>query len=222
MNTTTTYTRNALEGMEYPYISLLADFSEDAHFINMLWNLENLFVNTYDRESFSVEAYEVEGDLVILADQLQDFDHYHLTKAEDYTTYRMPNGQLLVDYYENHIVNIYEYMDNRDNINKEGYVTRRYSTDLIDPIETRVSFRYEKMYVGARFYDVNDEPIKPTGGSIDIAGVGIAGVEQSIETLQATDVSPVATVDMPFESIKATPSSLSDDVKSWQLIIWQA
>lgn len=221
MNKTKTYTRNKLEGMEYPYISLMADFSEDEYFINMLWNLEELFVNTYEREAFSVSGYEVEGDLVILADQLQQFDHYHLTKAEDYTTYEMPNGQLLVDYYENHIVNIHEYMDNRDNINKEGYVTRRYSTDLLDPVETNVSFRYEKMYVGVRFYDVNDEPIKPTGGSIDITGVGIAGVEQNIDTLQATDVSPIATVDMPFESIKASPSSLSDDVESWQLIIWQ-
>lgn len=216
-----TYTRNMVEGMDYPYISFMSDFEHDKHFVNLLWNLENLFVNTYEREAISVDAYTVEGDLVIIADNLLPFDHHHLEKATDYTTYEMPNGQILVDYYEDHITNIHEYMDSLDNVNKTGYVTRRQGINLIDPIETKVSFRYEKMYVGVRCYDVNDEPIVSGTGTVDIAGVGIGGIEEAIGSIDATSASPVLLVDRPYERIKATPNTLSSDVDHWQLVIWQ-
>lgn len=223
-NETIRYERNSLEGEDYPYISLFASFSEDKYFINLLWNLENLFVNTYQRDAFVVDAYEVDGDLVIVANDLQPFDHYHLSRAADYETYVMPNGMILIDYYKNHIVDIHSYLDQRDNIGKRGFVSRRYSESLVDPIELKVNWNYEKMYVGVRFYDVNDEPIVASSGSVAISGVSaVGGVEDAVPngTLDATSASPVVNVETPFERLIATPSTLGSEVAKWQLIVWQ-
>lgn len=223
-NETIRYERNVLDAQDWPYMSFFSSFAEDEHFINLQWNLENLFVNTYEREAFVVDAYQVDGDLVIVGNDLQPFDHKHLTDATDYETYVMPNGQLLVDYYADHIVDINEYMDQRDNVNKKGFVTRRFSDNLIDPVEAKVNWNYEKMYVGVRFYDVNGDPIAATTGSVQISGVSaVGGIAANITggNLDATLPSPVVNVDIPMERIIATPSGLDSSVVKWQMIVWQ-
>lgn len=218
-----TYTRNLTEGNDFPFITEYAGFDTDTYYVNLQWNLENLFVNTYERDPISVNAYEVDGDLVIVGDFLQPFDHFHLSRAMDFNTYVMPNGQLLIEYYEKHIVDINDYLDQVDNNNKEGFVSRRNSDNLIDPLSLKVNWNYDKMYVGVRFYDENGDPVIASAGTIELSGVAAAGgVQYTLEgsPLTATMPSPVVPVDVPLESLTATPSGL-DGVTSWQLIVWQ-
>jgi len=221
MNQTKKYTRNLISGNDYPYVTLYSSFEDEEYFENLQWNMENLFVNTYQRNAFSVDAYEVDGDLVIPTGGLQPFDHYHLENAENYETYVMPNDQLLVEYYQDHIVNIYEYMDQIDNINKKGFVSRRYSDSMIDPLECKVSWHYSQMYVGIRCYDANGDPVQASSGTVDINGVFAAGgVETTITSLDASQTAPIVQVQMPVERIIASPNGLSG-VDNWQLIVWQ-
>lgn len=218
-----TFERNVeLELGEYP--SLTSNFVEDDFYINLQWELEKIFMNVYERESFTVTAYEVEGDNVIIADGLPPFDHKHLSAAEDYQTYVMPNGQLLIDYYADHIVDINVYLDNLDNINKKGFVSRRFSFSTTEALAVSIDPNYEKMYVGVRFYDENDTVIIPSTGTVQISGISLVGgstFDSPNGTLDATSASPMVNVETPVETISATPSGLSNSVAKWQMIVWQ-
>lgn len=218
-----TYTRNLIEGNDFPYLTQYAGFDTGTYFMNLQWNLENLFVNTFERGPININVYPVEGNLVIVGDSLQPFDHFHLSNAEDYNTYVMPNGMLLIDYYQSFIVDVYEYLDTLDNSGKRGNVSRRFSSNLVDPIEVKINWNFEKMYVGVRFYDENDEPIVATAGTIELSAVAATGgIEAPIAdgVMDATDAAPVVPVEVPLERLVATPSGL-EGVDHWQLIIWQ-
>lgn len=223
MNKTINRKRNMTQGRDFPFITEYAGFSSDTYYINLQWNLENLFVNTYNRTPLDVNAYPVDGDLVIIADDLQPFDHYHLKRADNYNEYVMPNGQLLIDYYSSFVVDINDYMDRLDNAGSRGNVTRRTSDNLIDPVEVRVNPNFNKMYVGIRCYDENGEPVIASSGSVQISIVSAAGgIQHEAEngSLDASSPSPVLPIEIPVERLVASPEGLGG-VTSWQLIVWQ-
>lgn len=222
MATVQTYTRNEVDPYDYPYHTLYASFDDDIYLTHEGWELENYFMETFKRDAFQVNAYVVDIDLVILADDLGKFDKYHLDRVVDFETYIMPNGKTAIEYYQPYIVNINVVMDEMDNHGRDSYITRRWA-NVIDVIEANVPVEHQNSFIGVRFYDSLGEVITPTAGTVDVEGITtVGGAYEAIGTINATDPTVTLATTVPLEAVRVTPTGVSgNDATDYRLSVWQ-
>lgn len=176
---------------------------------------------TYNRDGIEVNAYVVSGNQVIPADDLGQFDVYHLDRIVDFNTYEMPNGAFAIDYYDPYIVDIDEFIDAIVNHNQDHNVVRRIAP-VTDVVEVTVPNEFDKAYMGVRFYDASGNEVTPTAGSVDVSTMSdVSEGYTSKGTISATTPDTVVEVTGPLEKVKFTPSGITGAV-DYRASVWQA